>query len=131
MEKELDRIAGMVGNTYLYKKNNYTITGFVPSAEKVVLKTDNGDLTLLTDGLAHQLGYFLEVEPEPAGLQVTQQTQMQGTLQELNTIMMDTIRKVQQDKEYVAQAGAVNKSVTNITNLMKAQLEFMKIASGK
>jgi hypothetical protein len=129
--KDLQKIAQMVGQTYLYKKENYTIRGFIPEEQKVRLLTDSTDIVLLEDGLHHSLTLFLEVEQEDHALQVRQtqvHTQASSTLTELNTIMMDTIRKVQTDKEYVQQAGAINKSVTNITNLLKAQLEMMKLS---
>jgi hypothetical protein len=127
--KPLQKISEMVGRSYMYKKEVYKITGFIPEDQKVRIKTNREDIVLLDDSLHHTLGMFLEVEEEESErLPATkQQTQMQGTLMELNNILLDNIKRVQDNKEYVQQAGAVNKSVTNITNLIKTQLEFEKL----
>lgn len=129
--KSLEKIANMVGNTYLYKKENYTIRGFIPDEQKVRILTDKQDRVLLEDGLHHSLGMFLEVEPEETGIATAQQNQVTSTIKDLHGILMENIKQVRENKEYVQQAGVVNKSVTNITNLIKAEMEFIKLKNGK
>jgi hypothetical protein len=129
--KELNKIAQMVGNTYLYKKENYTIKGFIPEEQTVRILTDKQDIVLLADGLHHTLTLFLEVEQEETGLVSSEQHQVRTTIKDLHAILMENINQVRGNKEYVQQAGVVNKSVTNITNLIKAEMEFMKMKQGK
>jgi hypothetical protein len=128
--KDLQKIAQMVGSTYMYKKENYTLKGFIPEEQKVRILTDKQDIVLLNDGLHHSLSLFLEVEQEETALQVQKHPQ-NDTIVELRNILMENIKQVRENKEYVQQAGVVNKSVTNITNLIKAELEFMKLKNGK
>jgi hypothetical protein len=127
--KELKIIAQMVGRTYLYKKEQYTILTYFPEGEAVRLKTDSKDIVLLNDGLQHSLGLFLEVEPEQTA--ALQPLQSSSTLSELHAVLMDTIRKVQADKEYVPQAAQINKTVTAATNLLKAEMDFFRLTKSQ
>jgi hypothetical protein len=126
--KELQKIADMVGNTYLYKKENYTIKTYVPEEMQVRIKTDSKDIVILYDDLGHHLEYFLEAEPGGNALQVQQQTQMQGNLNDLKQILMETLHKVREDKSFVQQAVVVNKTITNYGGLLKLELEAFKLS---
>jgi hypothetical protein len=127
--KELKKIADMVGQAYLYKKENYIIKTYIPEEMQVRIITDTKDIVILYDDLSHHLKYFLEVEPEENTLQVQQhQTQMQGNLNDLKQILMETLHKVREDKGFVQQAVVVNKTITNYGGLLKLELEAFKLS---
>jgi hypothetical protein len=45
---------------------------------------------------------------------------------ELSNIIMDNIRKVKADKEYIPQAQEINANVKSMIDLAKAEVEYMK-----
>lgn len=126
--KHLEKIAQMVGQSYMYKKDVYAFTGFIPEEQTVRIKTNGKDIVLLYDDLPNCLNLFLEVEQEE-GLTVAAQSmpEANSTMKDLRSILMDTITKVQADKDYVAQATQINKTATSLTNLLKAEMEFIKL----
>jgi hypothetical protein len=127
--KELQKIRQMVGQSYMYKKEVYKITGFIPEEQKVRITTDKQDIVLLEDGLHHALTMFHEADDEQsATLQVQQQTQLQGNLNDLKQILMETLHKVREDKGFVQQAVVVNKTITNYGGLLKLELEAYKLS---
>lgn len=50
-----------------------------------------------------------------------------SSLQDLTTILMDSIKKVQGDPEYVKQASSINDSAKQIIEIKKTQLEMVKL----
>lgn len=128
MNKALQKIGQMVGNSYMYKKEVYTIKGFIPEDQTVRIKTDREDLVLLYDGLDHQLGYFLEAEQEEAVVlpAIVRQSEVQSSIGSLAHILQDNIKRVRDDKEFIPQAEAIASSVKTIIDLAKAEIEYRK-----
>lgn len=130
--KGLEQLSKMVGKPYMYSKEVYTITGFIPEESKVRVKTDGKDIVLLYDDMPHCLSLFLEVEEEQVSVAKTAKTAIMANsgasdIQSLKNILLDNIRKVQESKEYVPQAAQISKSVTAFTNLAKAEMEYFKM----
>ncbi|MFC6998041.1 hypothetical protein [Rufibacter roseus] len=122
--KGLEKIAQMVGKSYMYCKEVYAIKGFIPEERGVRIKTDHKDIFLLEDDLPSRLQLFLPTDETRAEIQVMPQTNALG---QIRGVLMETLEKVQKDKDYVPQASQINKTATALTNLMKTELEFLKL----
>jgi hypothetical protein len=53
---------------------------------------------------------------------------LSDTLVQLKDILMDNIKKVQEDKEYITQAKEVNNSIKEVVNLAKLDIEYTKLS---
>ena len=53
-----------------------------------------------------------------------------GTLGDLSKILMDNIKKVQDDSSYSDQAKVINESAKEIINLQKVKIEALKLVRG-
>lgn len=139
---EIEKVlAGMKGKTYLYRTENHHILRY--SVDKVVkITTDKKDITILLEDFKDVVKSFLEVSEEPeitstsnANIPATattnlpiQQTSVIGSSgQELKDILMDNIRKLQSDKDYVAQAQAVNETVKTIIDIARVEVDMFRV----
>jgi AAA15 family ATPase/GTPase len=124
--KDLQKIAQMVGSTYMYKKENYTLKGFIPEEQKVRILTDKQDIVLLNDGLHHSLSLFLEVEQEPQLPQVVKKSEVQTAMGSLTSILLENIETVRKDKDFIPQAESINTSIKTMIDMAKAEIDYRK-----
>lgn len=115
----------MVGKTYLYKKQHITIRGVMASdADQLIrIKTNGEDITLSPLTLPLFISQCLPVADEPASVAIVHQDSQISNMQE---ILLDSIKKIQQDKDYVVQAKAINNHVNTLLNMVKLQLQLNK-----
>lgn len=123
VESELTK---MHGKTWMYKGKNHRILRFAAAAGTITITTDLKDIILDTDKF--DPADWLPAEDEEKGVAVVtaRQTVIQSSAVELKNILMDNIRKVQENKDYIPQAQEVNSNVKSIIDLAKAEIDLMK-----
>lgn len=96
--------------------------------ETVVIHTDKNKHRFSFSIADERLAEFLPIEQELAEIEsnLPQLACNTQTLRELKDIMMENIRKVQEDKAYIPQAQEVSKSVGTIVDLAKTEIEYIK-----
>ena len=136
------KLEKMRGNTYLYRTENYQIEGYEISDLFVKLTTDKGPLNFPSQIINKKLADFLEVEPERKdlldkaitiietksnGTEITKSDNFQNISQNnLREILLDQIKLVKQNPEYVKQAQMVNNITNTILKSFTVELALKK-----
>lgn len=128
MEK-LNKLYDMVGGTYLYKRESITIKGVIASeADQLIrIKTDKQDITISPLHLSDFLASLLPMSEDSAEASTTLIVQQSSEIDNLHNILKDSIKKIQQDKEYVGQAKAINNHINTMLNMVKLQMQMQII----
>lgn len=120
----------MVGGTYLYKRESIIIKGVIASDtdQLIRIKTDKQDITVsllhLSDFISSLLLASDEQQEETRTALVTQQS---GEIDTLHKILKDSIKKIQEDKEYIGQAKAINNHINTMLNMVKLQMQMQNM----
>lgn len=128
--KASERLKQMVGNVYEYEGRKVTIHDAIVDEKFGILQTDNGDIRLSIDDIDEELSYFVlkkqnELARIPTVIQmVSQSGSMHGQLQDT---LLDTIKKIQENKEYIPQAQAINETMKTIIDLEKVKVQTLQL----
>ena len=128
--KAIAQLKDMVGKTWLYKTNQVRILSFRHKEESITIVTDKDWVETTVYGLAELLKDFLEVSQEdsPAlentSLQVIANTR--NGLSELRSVLMDNIKTLQGNKEFIPQAKAINNNINTMINMVKLEFQITK-----
>lgn len=125
--KETTRLERMLNKTYIYKQDHIRIKDYYPEAEEGTIKiiTDKGPITIHANEVTHFVEKCLPVDDENTqALQIV--TESQKTITSLKDILLDNIKKVQDNKEYINQAKTINNSVNTLLNMVSLELKVSK-----
>lgn len=100
------------------KHEKYTI---ITNDESDWITTSVFDIDVLMEGFTEIIKHEVALKPKREGVQL--QTLDFSNAMELKGILMENIKKVQENKEYIPQATSVQKSVQTIINLAKIELD--------
>lgn len=116
----------MVGGTYLYKRESITIKGVIASdADQLIrIKTDKQDITISPLHLSDFLASLLPMSEDSAEASTTLIVQQSSEIDNLHNILKDSIKKIQEDKEYIGQAKAINNHINTMLNMVKLQMQM-------
>lgn len=126
----IDRLKQMIGNVYRHEGSIVTIHDVIISEPFGILKTDNGEIKISLDDIESELSFFSlkknnEMVHNPTVMQmVSQSGAMYAQLQDT---LLDTIRKVQDNKEYIPQASAINETMKSIIDLEKVKVQTLQL----
>lgn len=128
MEK-LNKLYDMVGGTYLYKRESITIKGVIASdADQLIrIKTDKQDITISPLHLSDFLASLLPMSEDSAEASTTLIVQQSSEIDNLHNILKDSIKKIQEDKEYIGQAKAINNHINTMLNMVKLQMQMQNM----
>ncbi|MDB5240077.1 MAG: hypothetical protein JWP57_702 [Spirosoma sp.] len=138
LQKLEDRIRDMVGKTFLVNAVSHKVLSFRIDDDKLLIVSDKKWFPAMD--VQHSgkfLETFLEADEEPghacpATLPATvlpQPAALQSSA-ELKDIMMDNIRKVQADQEYIPQASEIANQVKTLIDLAKTEIAYNRIMRG-
>lgn len=129
-----DRLRSMKDKTFIYNAQTIKVLSFKFDGEYCTVATSGPWVTRPNGEMIKLLDEFLETDEE--FLPAVQQQEIElpkvqtlATFPELSRILMDNIKKVQEDKEYVDQAQQVSLSVKMIVDLAKTEIEAVKAVS--
>ncbi len=132
-----EKLVAMVGNEFLFEttRENLIINNWNFQDEQLILNTSKGDYSCVFTDIDEFLKKFLPVEAESsASTELLAENNQQtgslvfggGVLLELKNTVMESIRKVKDNKEYIPQATAINEGVKQIVELAKTEIAFME-----
>lgn len=150
-------LESMKGNTYYYpaKKKEYKIKAFdcKESSRIVKIYTDQEDLTIFKDDFEEdykslefitpvkteeEMGQALEVQ-KSANMAVAHKKNVNDGIQqntligsngnEIANILMDNIRKIQENSSYIPQAQAMSDVAKTYIDLAKTEIEMYKVSA--
>jgi prophage DNA circulation protein len=123
----------MIGKTFLYMGTEYVV--------KEIAKVETDLYRLVTDKRIIRLTWaelqkdFLPVmtaKEKSTGVVLYRGLQLEtAQLKDLGNILMDNIRKVQENAAYINQAKSVNESARTLIDLKRTQIEMVKLVKDK
>lgn len=124
-----DKLNTMVGKTFMYNTRHYKILSFriSPGENNVQIATDKKWFDFHTNLIDAALKQFLPVADlmEVNSLQIMPK---KDEMNDLKTIILNNIKKVQKDKNYVGQANSINKSMNTLINMAKTEISLLKLS---
>jgi hypothetical protein len=129
-------IEEMIGGTYHYGHSQHTIKRYRinEERERVTIITDKNEFDRPLDAVMEFLNLFEAVEKPVSALQTLSESsmtlpQMQingSVIRELKDVLMDNIKKVKEDKNYIPQAQAIKENVDAVIDLAKTEVSYME-----
>ena len=122
LEKRLNEMVGrtFMYHTRLYKVLNYRLNG------RLELVCDKRWFDIAAEHIEGTLDEFLPVAEERALAFFPAKKELIN----IKDILMENIERVRQDKTYVGQANAINKSVNTLINMAKLEIQYQKMKEG-
>ncbi|GAB3937562.1 hypothetical protein [Larkinella terrae] len=132
-----DKLRKLAGQDYIFPDNREGrfISFDISPNEDVTFTTSVGTYTKQVS----EVPFFIERFRTPSGLpalpaiqaldQAKQQVDNMVPLGELADILMDSIRKVKGNKEYIEQARAINDQAKTLVDIAKVRVEALKVVS--
>ncbi len=134
-KKILNRLDAIKGKTFMYNTNQLLIQAYKVNGVKVQIVTDKGWYEPSYNKIENFLDNLLPIETqeeslahEETGLMIVHQARVTtSSINDLKSILMDNIKKVQESKDYIPQAQEINSNVKSIIEVAKAEIEVLKI----
>jgi hypothetical protein len=129
----LNKLKELIGNSFLYKGVEITINDVRFISTTYVVKTNKRAYNFFESEVETFLSELKNV-PIQVKKQELKPTKMENieknivTIQQtdLSEILLDTIYKIQTDKEYVQQANAICNVITQMINVKKLEIQLKK-----
>lgn len=136
-EKLLNTLKSMKGKTFQYANQVHYITNYIldEEQEKCTIKTNLSTFDRRIENMETFLQYWKPVDKdltlynEPEHWQKVSNfiEQENDRSKRLINTLEDNITKVQQNKDYIPQAEAINKTVSTIIGIEKVRLGMLKM----
>lgn len=131
---------GMMDKTFQYAGQVHYVKSCIvdEEGEKCIIKTNLASYDRKFENIKEFLEYWKPINSIPAPILETNRNQQLSILIEqekalsnrLIDILNDNIEKVQESKEYIPQAQAVNNNINTIVNIAKMRLDLVKHMKG-
>ncbi|PRY51512.1 hypothetical protein B0I27_10798 [Arcticibacter pallidicorallinus] len=128
-------LTGMVGKNYTYNRRKVTVLRFEIKEKVIRIVCATEDITILVEDFQDTMKSFLpdttpaissENTPAVVSPSAVPQTIIRTSGGELKDLVMENIRKIQRDKEYIPQAIEINNQVKTLIDLAKTEIELIK-----
>lgn len=130
MEKAMHTLERMIGNTYEYEGRKMLIYDVKISGNKARLITDKDEVELPLDGLDDYLSdfHFVKSNQLIKSPEIVDMV-MSGTnvYSQLQSTLLETIKKVQDDAGYIGQAQAINDTIKQVIDLEKVKIQTIQL----
>ena len=120
-----EKLESMKDKTFMRNGRYHTILSWQIKDDLLTVATDNGWLEFAIYKAEKALAEFLPVHANNQKLAITVMPR-NGELQNLKEIILGNIQKVKEDKDYIKQAEAINKSISTLINMAKLELSYIK-----
>lgn len=127
-ERITKKLAQMRGNAYMFRATYYEINDAMMVDGLVLISTNKLMLRFSELEFLQEFNNFLPTAKESTELVVhNQQTPLNGMAKTVKDTIMDSLKKIQEDPKYIAQADAINRSVNTLVNIAKLELQAKKM----
>jgi hypothetical protein len=132
-DKILEKLKTMEHKTWMYRTDTFRIIDFEIGEHHLVIITESGyrkvpikkAMDFLNDCLPVANEPMLPVKHEREILKIEENS----TFKDVNNILMENIKRVQEDPAYVNQAKVVNSSVQTMLTMVKHKIEVAKMTN--
>lgn len=122
------KLKGMIGHTYMVNGHYYKVQSYQLDTDgQLTIAADKKWFTAEADQVKKLLKQFLPVALDNREVELTLMP-AKNEMRQIKNIVMDNIKKVQDDAKYIPQATAVNQSVNTLLNMAKLELQAAKLA---
>lgn len=124
--KDTNRLERLVNKTVIYKQEHIKIKDWfaIPEEKAIRIITDGDNFTIAEADINDFCRKCLPIEEEESSTQALQVVnEVNGTITSLKDILMDNIKQVQANKDYIQQANTINNSVNSLLNMVTLQLK--------
>ena len=128
--KAIETLKSMTGKSWMYKTRTVKILSHKQKGNDISIVTDHSWIETTLGDLPGVLEEFMEVEQddsaalESTSLQVIQETRT--GLTELRGILLENIKQLQDNKEFIPQAKAINNNINTMINMVKLEFQITK-----
>jgi len=133
-EKLKEKLDKMLNQTWLYNTRLHQLLSYKIDDKSVTIVTDRDWLTFRIGDMERKLKEFLEVEQDDEfeGDKGKQMILFKAneSFSGLEKTILDNIKKLKEDNDFIKQANAINQSANTLINLMKTQIELVKLQKG-
>lgn len=128
-------LTGMVGKNYTYNKRPVTVLRFEIKEKIIRVVCATEDISILVEDFHDTIQRFLpdntpaiaqDSKPVGSPPSAVPQTIIRTSGGELKELVMDNIKRIQRDKEYIPQAVEINNQVKTLIDLAKTEIELIK-----
>jgi hypothetical protein len=126
--KMTERLDDMVGCSYMYMGRHLKVRGYALARDRIKILTDKGNPILLKlTSLDDDLSQFMPADSDSNGPETMTLYKAQTTnMASIEQIVMANITKVQNDREYLAQAKAVNENVNTLLKMNQQKIDLFR-----
>lgn len=123
--KDQTKLEKLVGKEFIYKQEHIRIKDYFMKPEEgtVHIVTDKQPITVKEEDVQDFVSRCLPVAEEST-VAVAVVAEAQTTITSLKDILMDNIKKVQENKDYIGQAKMINNSVNSLLNMVSLQMKL-------
>ena len=128
----IDHLQLMPGNNYYYEQKEVKVISYEFIDARCIIATNKGPIDFpWTDASVYLKNFLLIPSKESDLLPVKYEMSInRDTVGSLKEILMDNIKKIQANKEYIPQASEINNQVKSIIDLAKAEIDILKTVHG-
>lgn len=126
----LKKLNTLIGKKYNYRGNTITITDVKLVSTTFVVKTDKRTYNFFESEIDNFISELIDYVEKPKKTFIMENTPNIRTVSNeennLSVILLDTIDKLQKDKNYIGQANAICNVVSQMINIKKLELTLKK-----
>lgn len=127
MSKQIEKLESIKGKLFIHKEKEERVLNYKIEVDMICIHTDIDQYKIGFGDLNIFLRNFLLVDEHPVvnqnkGLVILDN---EGT-KSIKEILMNNIKRVQNNPEYIPQAKQINSDVNSIIELAKAEIELLK-----
>lgn len=126
--KDKAKLEKLLDKEYIYKQENIRIKDYYFKEETKSYKiiTDGTPIEIEEAGVDNFIKKLLPVTQPESAAALSIVSESRNTINSLKDILMDNIKKVQTNKDYIGQAKMVNNSVNSLLNMVSLELKIRK-----
>lgn len=121
-----ERLEKMVNKSFMYNATAMKVLSFKVFSEEVTIITDKGWKTFPITKINAELDKFLPIEPEIL-MPVVHTTFNNQDNESLKNLLMDNIKKIKENPEYLKQAKGINDQAKTVLAIARLELEAIKL----
>lgn len=130
MEEKLRTLESMIGCYYRHEGQKKMVRNVTVSGNIVTVITDFDDIQIYLDDLENELQAFSKIKENwlVKNELLTEVALSSGSIyNQMNSTLLDTIRKIQEDPGYIPQAEAINGTMKSIIELEKVKIATLAL----
>jgi len=125
----IDKLERMVGKSFVYNQDEHKIIKYEFAGGSLIITSDKQDIIFSAVDYRFHLKEFLPIDDKIAATTLQLNVANQSVMTELKDVLLDNIRKVKENKDYIPQAQEINSQVKSMIDLARTEIDFIKIVN--